>query len=152
MTRRASGLTVFLGVLAVVMAFYTQQAMGMQWRTAAGRIGPGFFPRLVGLAALALCVVAAIRSLRPTDGADAAARYPKALLRFTGASLVFVLALEPLGAIVASALFLLVTLTQLDRTRPIRTAAIAVLLPIGLYLLFQVGLNAGLPSGILPVR
>jgi hypothetical protein len=40
----------------------------------------------------------------------------------------------------------------LDRDHPKRTIAIGVLLPIGLYLLFQVALNAGLPSGILPIR
>lgn len=34
----------FLGVLLLVFAVYTEMAMGMQWRTVAGRIGPGFFP------------------------------------------------------------------------------------------------------------
>jgi hypothetical protein len=154
---RPRGLTVFLGVLVVVMAVYTQLAMEMQWRTAAGRIGPGFFPRIVGFTAIGLCIVAAIRSLRPAEADDAdqdalLGRHPRALLQFTGAGLVFVLVLVPLGAIVASALFLLVTLTLLDRARPVRTIAVSVLLPVGLYLLFQVALDAGLPSGILPVR
>ena len=38
----------FLGVLLLVFAVYTELAMGMEWRTQAGRIGPGFFPRILG--------------------------------------------------------------------------------------------------------
>lgn len=152
---RAGGLTVFLGVVIVVMAVYTQLAMGMQWRTAAGRIGPGFFPRIVGCTTILLCIVAAARSLRPAENDDQDAplgHHPGTLLKFTGAGVVFVLVLVPLGAIVASAIFLMVTLTLLDRGHLKRNIAIAVVLPVGLYLLFQVALNAGLPSGILPVR
>jgi putative tricarboxylic transport membrane protein len=151
---RATGLTVFLGVIVVVMAGYTQQAMGMEWRTEAGRIGAGFFPRVVGFATIAFCVLAAVQSLRPRPDAeedDEEARlHPQVLLAFVGAGVVFVLALVPLGAIVASGIFLLATLAYLDRRHLARNLTIAVLLPIGLYLLFQVALNAGLPSGILP--
>ncbi len=150
---RASGVTVFLGVVIVVMAGYTYLAMGMEWRTEAGRIGAGFFPRVVGFATLALCIVAAVQSLQPVrDDPDeeGVVLYPRVLLAFVGAGVVFLLALLPLGAIVASALFLFGTLSFLNRGRPLRNVAVAVLLPVGLYLLFQVVLNAGLPSGILP--
>jgi putative tricarboxylic transport membrane protein len=155
---RAGGLTVFLAVLVVVMAGYTMLAMDLQWRTAAGRIGPGFFPRIVGITAIVLLVVATIQSLRPApEAADEEDEsplglHPRMLLQFIGAGLVFVLVLVPLGAIVASALFLGVTLALLDRRRVGRTVAVAVALPVGLYLLFQVALNAGLPTGILPLR
>jgi putative tricarboxylic transport membrane protein len=155
---RPRGLTVFLGVLIVVMAAYTQQAMGMEWRTQAGRIGPGFFPRIVGIATIALCVVAAVQSLRPAaeDAEDQTAApfgyHPRMLLLFTGTAVVFTLLLLPLGAVLASAAFLLVTLTLLDRGHLVRNVAISVLLPAGMYLLFQVGLNAGLPAGVLPLR
>jgi putative tricarboxylic transport membrane protein len=153
---RATALTIFLGILLVTMVVYTTMAMEMQWRTAAGRIGPGFFPRIIGFGAIALCIVAAIQSLRPrkSDEADAAsqARHPRALLVLTGAGVIFLLMLVPLGAIVASAVFLLATLWYLDRGGHIkRYLAVAVLLPVVLYLLFQVALNAGLPSGILPI-
>ena len=152
---RATGMTVFLGLLLVIMAVYTQMAMEMQWRTPAGRIGAGFFPRIVGFSAMALCVLAAVRSLRPRekDEDDEApeGHHSWPLLVFGGAGFVFFLVLIPLGAIVASAVFLLATLWLLDRGHVKRHLAIAVLLPVGLYLLFQVALNAGLPSGILPI-
>jgi putative tricarboxylic transport membrane protein len=154
---RASGVTVFLGVVIVVMAGYTYLAMGMEWRTEAGRIGAGFFPRVVGFATLALCIVAAVQSLRPARATDKdedededVALYPRMLLAFVGAGVLFLLALLPLGAIIASALFLFATLWFLNRGRLVGNLAVAVLLPIALYLLFQIVLNAGLPSGILP--
>ena len=152
-------LTVFLGVLVVIMALYTQMAMGMQWETKAGRIGPGYFPRIVGVAALALCALATVQSLRPSadaqdeddedDEENRLGHHHRTLLVVILAALGFVVVLLPLGAIVASGLFLLGTLWFLDRRHPKRNLAIAALLPLGLYLLFQVALNAGLPKGIL---
>jgi putative tricarboxylic transport membrane protein len=136
------------------MVVYTGMAMEMEWRTAAGRIGPGFFPRIIGFAAIALCIMVAVRSLRPHErkegDPDPQGRHPRALLVFTGAGVIFLLVLIPLGAIVASAIFLLATLWYLNPGHVKRNLAIAVLLPVALYLLFQVALNAGLPSGILP--
>lgn len=155
---RATGLTVFLGVLVVIMAIYTQMAMEMQWQTKAGRIGPGYFPRIVGVATVALCVLAAVRSLRPNtdaqyeeDEENPLGHHPRALLVLILAALGFVVVLLPLGAIVASGVFLLGTLWFLDRRHPKRNVAIAVLFPLCLYLLLQVALNAGLPKGILPM-
>lgn len=153
---RATGLTVFLGLLLLIMAVYTEMAMEMQWRTPAGRIGAGFFPRIVGFSAMALCAVAAVRSLHPResdeyeDEGGPRGHHPRALLAFAAANLVFLLVLIPLGGIVAPALFLVATLWFLDQGHTKRHLAIAVLLPVGVYLLFQVALNAGLPSGILP--
>jgi hypothetical protein len=48
-------------------------------------------------------------------------------------------------------LFLGVTLAYLNRARPLQNAALALLLPICVYLLFKVWLNAALPRGILPL-
>ena len=56
--------TVFFALLVVVLAGYLQMALGMEWRTAAGRIGPGFFPRVIGVLGLVLALVALVRSLR----------------------------------------------------------------------------------------
>ena len=53
------------------LAVYTEMAFGMEWRTAAGRIGPGFFPRIVGGLGLALTLRRAGRSAaraRPSRG------------------------------------------------------------------------------------
>jgi putative tricarboxylic transport membrane protein len=66
------------------------------------------------------------------------------------AAAVFVLTLVALGAIVSSALFLFLMLWLLNRSHLVLNIAISLGLPLGLYLLFQSLLNAGLPNGILP--
>ncbi len=60
----------FLGVLLLVFAVYTEMAMGMEWRTQAGRIGPGFFPRILGCAAIAVTIIAAVREILSRPGSE----------------------------------------------------------------------------------
>ncbi len=155
----------FLGVLLIAFAVYTQMAMGMEWRTAAGRIGPGYFPRILGVTALAVIVIAAVREIfsRPDDedvseaeAAEEAAepdlgRHPVALVAFIVAAAVFVALLGVFGAALAGVLFLGVTLWFLDREHHVRAVIIAIAVPVLLYLALQTGLDVGLPQGILPL-
>jgi hypothetical protein len=59
--------------------------------------------------------------------------------------------LLPLGAILACALFMFGLSRLLGRGRVIPDLAVSLLVPLALYLLFEVGLNAGLPKGVLPL-
>jgi putative tricarboxylic transport membrane protein len=152
----------FLGVLLLVFAVYTEMAMGMEWRTQAGRIGPGFFPRILGFTAIAVTIAAGVREIlsRPArvDAVEAAeeaaepdlGRHPLALVAFIAAAAVFVALFGVLGAALAGVLFLGVTLWFLDPEHHIRAVIIAIAVPVLLYVAFQIGLNAGLPQGILP--
>ena len=156
----------FLGVLLLVFAVYTEMAMGMEWRTAAGRIGPGFFPRILGATAIAVIVVAVVREIlsrsdseKQTSQAEAAeeaaepdlGRHPIALVAFIAAAALFVALLGVLGAALAGVLFLGATLWFLDREHHIRAVIIAIAVPVLLYIGLQIGLNVGLPQGILPL-
>lgn len=154
----------FLGVLLLAFAFYTEMAMGMEWRTQAGRIGPGFFPRILGFTAITVAVLAGLREIlsrrveNPVTQAEAAdesaepdlGRHPIALIGFIIAATLFVALFGILGAVVAGVLFLGATLWFLDPEHHIRAVIIAVAVPVLLYLAFQTGLNVGLPQGILP--
>jgi putative tricarboxylic transport membrane protein len=152
----------FLGVLLLVFAIYTEMAMGMEWRTQAGRIGPGVFPRILGFTAIAVTIAAGVREImsRPAsvDAVEAAeeaaepdlGRHPLALVAFVAAAAVFVALFGVLGAALAGVLFLGVTLWFLDPEHHVRAVIIAIAVPVVLYLAFQNGLNAGLPQGILP--
>jgi putative tricarboxylic transport membrane protein len=152
----------FLGVLLLVFAVYTEMAMGMEWRTQAGRIGPGFFPRILGFTAIAVTIAAGVREImsRPAsiDAVEAAeeaaepdlGRHPLALVAFIAAAAVFVALFGVLGAALAGVLFLGVTLWFLDPEHHMRAVIIAIAVPVLLYVAFQTGLNAGLPQGILP--
>jgi putative tricarboxylic transport membrane protein len=155
----------FLGVLLVVFAVYTEMAMGMEWRTQAGRIGPGFFPRILGFTAIAVTITAAVREIlsRPASNSvsqaqavDQAAepdlgRHPIALVAFVVAAALFVGLFGILGAVLSGILFLGATLWFLDREHHVRAVILAISVPVLLYLAFQTGLNVGLPQGILPL-
>jgi len=162
--RRPTGRSLFFTVLLVVMAIYTQMAFDMEWRTVAGRIGPGFFPRVIGVLSVAITLWALFTSLRPgavddeddVVGEDEAGeadlgKHPIPLVLVVAAAAAFLLIFFlPLGMIVGSALFLACTLFLLNRGRLVTNIAISLALPVLVYLLFQTLLNAGLPEGILP--
>jgi tripartite tricarboxylate transporter TctB family protein len=146
---------VFFGILLVVLAVYFQLALGMEWRTAAGRIGPGFFPRIIGGVGVVLTLVALVRSLRRVEADDDTddpdlGRHPRTMAIVVVASAALAAVFTVLGALVAGALFLLGCLWLLNREHPVLNAVLGVGLATGLYLLFQTLLNAGLPAGVLP--
>lgn len=156
----------FLGIILLAFAFYTEQAMGMEWRTHAGRIGPGVFPRILGAIAIVVTVVALVKEFlakpekeKPLDAVEAAeeaaepdlGRHPLTLVAFVIAAAVFVGLFGILGAALAGILFLGATLWFLDAEHHVRAVIIAVSVPVLLYLAFQTGLNVGLPQGILPI-
>ncbi len=164
--RRPTGRAIFFAVLLVVMAGYTQMAFDLEWYTAAGRIGPGFFPRIIGILSLAIIVWALVASLRPgavvdedevigaddDAGAGDLGRHPVGLVLVLAAAVLFLLVFfVPLGAIAGCALFLLAALFLLNRKQPVLNVVVALVLPFLVYLLFQTVLNSGLPAGILPL-
>lgn len=154
--------TVFLALVLVVLAVYTEMAFGLEWRTAAGRIGPGFFPRIVGFLGLAITLWSLVVAVRSPESADEVVsledevgdadlgKHPRLLAIMVLAATGFVFTLVMLGAIVSSALFLFLMLWLLNRQHLLLNVAVSLGLPLGLFLLFQSLLNAGLPHGILP--
>lgn len=159
---RPTGRTLFLAVLLVVLAVYSEMALQMEWRTVAGRIGPGFFPRIVGGLGILLTIVALVTSLRAgaaddevTDADEDAGeadlgRHPGPLLVLVGASVALIVVFTTLGAIIACALFLAAMLFFFNRGHTVMNVAVSLGLPIAIYVLFQSLLNAGLPDGVLP--
>jgi putative tricarboxylic transport membrane protein len=159
---------VFLASLTVLAAAYTLMAFQMEWRIQNGQIGPGFFPRFVGVGTVVGCLVAIALTLggrgpsasSPDAAEDADFEVPAAVEDGDGGTAPWATALvvgcavfyftffEPLGALLASVLFLALSLTIVNRGHHRMNAAVSILLPVGLYLLFEVLLKAGLPPGI----
>ena len=119
----------------------------MEWETQAGRIGPGFFPRIIGGLTVVLCLVAIVRCLRepqPAEGGHGR------LVAITSIGLLgYLLVFEYLGAALASVAFMLYLLSVINRGRTVANVVLAVLLPAALYVLFEVALDANLPPGVL---
>lgn len=146
----------FLGVLLVVFVAYTELAFGMEWRTEAGRIGAGVFPRIVGCLALLIIGISLYREIRRSKPAEeplaaGESRHPVATLVMVAAAALMTYWFLLLGAVATGVLFLFGALWFLDPGHRVRAVVLSVALPICLYLIFQTGLNAGLPDGIVPM-
>jgi hypothetical protein len=146
--RAVDGRIAWLAAIALVAGVYTWMAFGMEWETQAGRIGPGFFPRIIGGLTVVLCLVAIVRCLRepqPAEGGHGR------LVAITSIGLLgYLFAFEYAGAAIASVAFMLFLLWVLNRGHTVANVALAVLLPAALYVVFEVLLGAGLPPGPLP--
>jgi hypothetical protein len=175
MTRaRPTALTWFLCAVMAVLAAYTWLAWDMDWRAAAGRLGPGFFPRVIGVAGIVLCGVAAVRSLARAEPGPAepgpaepglgepgpAERerqprpprrqgHPWPLATAVAGLAAFLMLFIPLGALFAPALFIFGLAWLLRREHLVRNAVLSVLISVVLYALFELVLDAGLPEGLL---
>jgi putative tricarboxylic transport membrane protein len=140
----------FLAAVLLLAGGYTWFAFAeLSWLSSAGRLGPGFFPRVIGVALVAVtgyCLAEElVRRVREQHSAHWAVA-----LQVGGLSALLVLALEPLGALLAMVAYLGASLWLLNRGRPLQNALVAVLMPAFLYVLFKVWLNAALPRGLLP--
>jgi putative tricarboxylic transport membrane protein len=156
----------FLLVLILVMTAYTVMAFDLEWRLQNGQIGPGFFPRIVGSLTLIGLLVVTARVLLGGSGVSASASPADAdeeaelgidgdgrtdawiTVGAVGCMVVCYALFESLGALLASILFLVLLLSLINRGRHLQNALVSVLVPIGLYLLFEVLLDSGLPPGL----
>lgn len=142
-----------LGVLLLAGLYSYFAFTDLSWLSSAGRIGPAFFPRIVGVALVLLTAWSLAAGWRASAGGDDAQGGAGGNWRAAGLlcllSGLFVASLDVLGGLLAMVLFMAAALAVFNRGRHAQNALLALLLPAGLYLLFKVWLNAGVPRGIL---
>jgi len=140
----------FLAGVLLLAGGYTWLAFAeLAWLSSAGRLGPGFFPRIVGGALVVLCAWSLAAELR-RGARERPSEFWRVTLVLALLSGLFVAALDVLGGLVSMIAYMAVTLAFLNRRRHWQNALLAVLLPLGIYLLFRVWLNAAVPRGLLP--
>jgi hypothetical protein len=140
---------VFLLALLLVGAGYSYVAFaGLPYLSSAGRLGPGFFPRIIGVALVALSAWSlAVELRRPAR--EPLSPYWRTTLTVAALSGALVASFEVLGGPLAMVAFMAAALFYLNRGRTLQNVLIALLLPLALYLIFRVWLNAALPRGML---
>jgi len=136
---------------AAVCIAYLRGAQGFQSPLVADPLGPSAFPTILGWSGLILAaaqMVLAWSGRRATEEAPASLRqYLKPFLLF-GLLIVYALALDLAGYILASIAFVLISLLMLGE--PLwRGCVVAVGFSAGFYYLFVKILKINLPAGIL---
>jgi len=140
----------FLAGVLLLAGGYTWLAFAeLAWLSSAGRLGPAFFPRIIGVALVALCAWGLVEELRRAER-ERLSEFWRVTLVLALLSALFVAALEVLGGLASMVAYMAAALAYLNRHRHWQNAFLAVLLPLGLYLLFRVWLNAAVPRGLLP--
>lgn len=140
----------FLLVVLFLAACYTYVAFAdLNYLSSAGRLGPGFFPRIIGVSLVALCAFSLYADLKRFPAAEAMSPAWRSAALLALLSGVFVALLELLGGLLSMMAFMAAALWIFNRGRALQNALIAVLLPLGIYVVFEVWLKATMPRGLL---
>ena len=137
----------FTAAILCLAVFYTYWAfVDLSFLSSAGRLGPGFFPRIVGLLLIVACIFTLAGDLKARHADGGLSSFWRITVLVAALSGVFVLLLEVLGGPLAMVLYMLTTLMVLNRGKMIQNVAISLGLPLMLFLLFDRWLNASLPT------
>ena len=119
--------------------------------TTNGRLGPGFFPRAIGVGLVVATLYNLVADRRA--GLHSEERTPNArdIVVFVMLSLLFVAMLDLVGGLVAMIVYMLIALSIFNPGRHLSNVLVSVLLPFGIFLMFDTWLNANLPQGPIPL-
>ena len=140
----------FTAAILCLAVLYTYWAFAdLSFLSSTGRLGPGFFPRIVGILLIATCLLTLAGDLKARHSAQEASSFWRVTLLVVALSGALVLLLEILGGPLAMAVYLLATLSVLNPGRTLQNVAVSVCLPLALFLLFDRWLNASIPPDAL---
>jgi putative tricarboxylic transport membrane protein len=141
----------FLLAILFLAGLYTYIAFAeLTYLSPSGRLGPGFMPRIIGVSLMAMCVFSLYADAREFAAGEPVSPAWRSAAVLAVLSGVFVGLLEILGGLASMVVFMAAALWILNRGRPLQNALIAVLLPLGIYLLFTQWLRTAMPQGMLP--
>ena len=142
----------FLLAILFLAAGYTYVAFAeLSYLSSAGRLGPGFMPRIIGVALVAMCVLSLYADMKQVPADEALTPGWKSAAVLALLSVVFVALLEVLGGLLSMVVFMAASLWILNRGRPLQNALVAILLPVAIHVVFKVWLSASMPRGLLPL-
>lgn len=143
--------------------FYSYIAfVDLNFLTRTGRLGPGFFPRLIGLSMIAMTIWVIADALRAERRGIAAAGGPDAdaddpggswrdVMILMGVAVGYAVLLRLFGGFVATVIYLGVTLSIINPGRLRQNVLVSILLPVFVYVLFDRLLNANMPPALFPL-
>jgi len=123
----------------------------LSFMTRTGRLGPGFFPRIIGVATVVVILWVLVDEVRKRNLAEENVQTWRDVIVLMALALGYAVLLRLFGGFVATAIFLAVTLSIVNRGHLYKNMLIAILIPTGVYLLFDRFLNANMPPALFPL-
>lgn len=140
-----------LFVLAAAVYYTSVAFLDLNFLTRSGRLGPGFFPRIVGTMMVLLTIWSLSDVLRAGRSDEPDSGRWRDVLMLMALSLIFAVTLRLFGGFIATVIFLALTLSVMNRGKPVQNALLSVLVPVVVYLLFDKVLNASMPPGLFEI-
>ena len=139
----------FTLVLLTGAIFYSYIAFGdLSFMTRTGRLGPGFFPRVIGITAIVVILWTFIDELRASKISNDEEHYWGDVVLLIALAVGYAVLLRLLGGFIATIIFLCVTLFFLNPGQHLKNLIVSILVPSGVYLLFDRVLNANMPPAL----
>lgn len=140
----------FLIALLAGAVFYSYIAFAdLGFMTRTGRLGPGFFPRLIGVTGIVVTLWAIVDELRGGNiSADGVRQNWTDVVLLIALALVYAVLIRLFGGLISTFVFLAVTLMILNPRKTIQNLMVAALVPGFVYLLFDKLLNANMPPAM----
>lgn len=140
----------FLLFVLAGAVFYTYMAfVDLDFMTRRGRLGPGFFPRIVGLSMAALTIWVIAETWNKHLGPEGASSKWRDALILIVLAIAYAVALRLFGGFPATVIYLGLALSLLNRGHLLQNAILTVTIPSVVYLLFDRLLNANMPPALI---
>ena len=146
-----------LGLLVSSLAFTIYGLSTLDLLDSLGRPGPGYFPLMIGVALVVCTAINSVKTFKEralmaaSDKEIEEERYVKDTVVVVALITLFLVTLNILGSILSMILFLGLFLSYFNKGKLKFNIIYGLLLPIGVHVLFDVLLRAGLPKGILGI-
>lgn len=108
-------------------------------------MGPGYFPRLLAFALIAVAALILLRALIGRERQQVGRVALRPLLAILGGATAFGLALVPFGLVVAIPALIVIAKLAEPRVAPVQVLALCLALTLGSYLIFVLGLGQSMP-------
>jgi hypothetical protein len=143
----------FTALILCLAVLYTYVAFaGLSFLSSTGRLGPGFFPRIIGILLIVACLYDFALGWQREGEAPLPSEHARTTAVMAALTVLFALSLNVLGGYIGMIAFLLLSLLYLNRDHPIQNVTIALLLPTAIWLMFDRWLNASFPEGVILPR
>lgn len=140
----------FLFFVLAASIYYTYVAfVDLPFLTRSGRLGPGFFPRLVGVSLMMFTIWVLVDALREGREPEIDGSSWGDVLKLMALGLGYAVLLRLLGGFPATVIYLGLVLFFINPGRHLQNAILTVVIPSAIFLLFDRLLNANMPPALL---
>lgn len=142
---------VFSAILFILSAFFAIKGLDYSYTTNTGQVGAGFLTRWIGILLVIFTSYSLFRDIKEKVQKEDIQVHPKGTLAVFVITGIFIFSLNILGALLSMILYFFALFWMFNKEKLVQNILLSIIVPICIYLLLDVWLNAGLPKGIITI-